>query len=157
MLVYFSFLPDSKFCFWGYFIYSSKNNPQYYKNNKIKSNQSYYNFSFIFCQSEYKSTDIHNVLIISTSKIQTPRIFSNFFLNSYVLFSHFNYNNIRLLMLIFFANNNNNNKMQVRKEKLGDRITALHQLVSPFGKVKSPHLIFIYILALQLPKKTTSK
>jgi hypothetical protein len=24
---------------------------------------------------------------------------------------------------------------QVRKEKLGDRITALHQLVSPFGKV----------------------
>ena len=25
--------------------------------------------------------------------------------------------------------------MQVRKEKLGDRITALHQLVSPFGKV----------------------
>jgi len=26
---------------------------------------------------------------------------------------------------------------QVRKEKLGDRITALHQLVSPFGKVKT--------------------
>lgn len=26
-------------------------------------------------------------------------------------------------------------KYQVRKEKLGDRITALHQLVSPFGKV----------------------
>jgi hypothetical protein len=25
--------------------------------------------------------------------------------------------------------------LQVRKEKLGDRITALHQLVSPFGKV----------------------
>ena len=25
---------------------------------------------------------------------------------------------------------------QVRKEKLGDRITSLHQLVSPFGKVK---------------------
>ena len=24
----------------------------------------------------------------------------------------------------------------MRKEKLGDRITALHQLVSPFGKVK---------------------
>lgn len=24
---------------------------------------------------------------------------------------------------------------QVRKEKLGDRITALQQLVSPFGKV----------------------
>jgi hypothetical protein len=24
---------------------------------------------------------------------------------------------------------------QVRKEKLGDRITALHQMVSPFGKV----------------------
>lgn len=24
---------------------------------------------------------------------------------------------------------------QVRKEKLGDRITALHQIVSPFGKV----------------------
>jgi hypothetical protein len=30
---------------------------------------------------------------------------------------------------IFFLN------FQVRKEKLGDRITALHQLVSPFGKV----------------------
>lgn len=27
------------------------------------------------------------------------------------------------------------NLNQVRKEKLGDRITALHQLVSPFGKV----------------------
>lgn len=26
--------------------------------------------------------------------------------------------------------------MQVRKEKLGDRVTALQQLVSPFGKVK---------------------
>lgn len=26
---------------------------------------------------------------------------------------------------------------QVRKEKLGDRITALHQLVSPFGKVRN--------------------
>jgi hypothetical protein len=26
--------------------------------------------------------------------------------------------------------------MQVRKEKLGDRITALQQLVSPFGKVQ---------------------
>jgi len=26
-------------------------------------------------------------------------------------------------------------QFQVRKEKLGDRITALHQLVSPFGKV----------------------
>ncbi|KAG4161033.1 hypothetical protein ERO13_D01G033966v2 [Gossypium hirsutum] len=25
--------------------------------------------------------------------------------------------------------------LQVRKEKLGDRIQALHQLVSPFGKV----------------------
>jgi hypothetical protein len=24
---------------------------------------------------------------------------------------------------------------QVRKERLGDRITALHQIVSPFGKV----------------------
>uniref|UniRef100_A0A453FPW6 Uncharacterized protein n=1 Tax=Aegilops tauschii subsp. strangulata TaxID=200361 RepID=A0A453FPW6_AEGTS len=26
-------------------------------------------------------------------------------------------------------------ELQVRKEKLGDRITALQQLVSPFGKV----------------------
>lgn len=26
--------------------------------------------------------------------------------------------------------------MQVRKEKLGDRITALHKVVSPFGKVR---------------------
>lgn len=25
---------------------------------------------------------------------------------------------------------------QVRKERLGDRITALHQIVSPFGKVQ---------------------
>jgi hypothetical protein len=25
--------------------------------------------------------------------------------------------------------------LQVRKERLGDRITALHQIVSPFGKV----------------------
>ena len=30
------------------------------------------------------------------------------------------------------------NKFQVRKEKLGDRITALQQLVSPFGKVNNP-------------------
>jgi hypothetical protein len=27
--------------------------------------------------------------------------------------------------------------LQVRKEKLGDRITALQQLVSPFGKVST--------------------
>jgi hypothetical protein len=27
--------------------------------------------------------------------------------------------------------------MQVRKERLGDRITALHQIVSPFGKVRT--------------------
>ncbi|RYQ87404.1 hypothetical protein Ahy_B09g094919 isoform C [Arachis hypogaea] len=60
------------------------------------------------------------------------------------------------------TNNNNNNNLldfsynkvdhsknnqlpyatpQVRKEKLGDRITALHQLVSPFGKaLSSPYL-----------------
>jgi hypothetical protein len=31
-------------------------------------------------------------------------------------------------------------RAQVRKEKLGDRITALQQLVSPFGKVV--HLFF---------------
>jgi hypothetical protein len=30
--------------------------------------------------------------------------------------------------------------LQVRKEKLGDRITALQQLVSPFGKVCDPGL-----------------
>jgi hypothetical protein len=30
----------------------------------------------------------------------------------------------------------------VRKEKLGDRITALQQLVSPFGKVSDPCLGF---------------
>ncbi|KAK4765306.1 hypothetical protein SAY86_026396 [Trapa natans] len=29
--------------------------------------------------------------------------------------------------------------IKVRKEKLGDRITALHQLVSPFGKVMQGH------------------
>jgi hypothetical protein len=28
-------------------------------------------------------------------------------------------------------------KFQVRKEKLGDRVTALQQLVAPFGKVKA--------------------
>lgn len=28
---------------------------------------------------------------------------------------------------------------QVRKERLGDRITALHQIVSPFGKVTKRH------------------
>ena len=27
--------------------------------------------------------------------------------------------------------------VQVRKERLGDRITALHQIVSPFGKVRT--------------------
>jgi hypothetical protein len=27
----------------------------------------------------------------------------------------------------------------VRKERLGDRITALHQIVSPFGKVTKRH------------------
>jgi hypothetical protein len=32
---------------------------------------------------------------------------------------------------------------QVRKEKLGDRITALHQLVSPFGKVCIMHYVCI--------------
>jgi hypothetical protein len=31
---------------------------------------------------------------------------------------------------------------QVRKEKLGDRITALHQLVSPFGKVYIINILF---------------
>jgi hypothetical protein len=31
---------------------------------------------------------------------------------------------------------------QVRKEKLGDRITALHQLVSPFGKVYITNILF---------------
>lgn len=30
--------------------------------------------------------------------------------------------------------------LQVRKEKLGDRITALQQLVSPFGKVSDQGL-----------------
>ncbi|PKI52177.1 hypothetical protein CRG98_027420 [Punica granatum] len=34
-----------------------------------------------------------------------------------------------------------NQPLKVRKEKLGDRITALHQLVSPFGKaLSSPYL-----------------
>lgn len=31
---------------------------------------------------------------------------------------------------------------QVRKEKLGDRVTALQQLVSPFGKVNFWILLF---------------
>lgn len=34
--------------------------------------------------------------------------------------------------------------LQVRKEKLGDRITALQQLVSPFGKVSS---LFFFLLS----------
>ena len=37
--------------------------------------------------------------------------------------------------------------LQVRKEKLGDRIAALHRLVAPFGKVYihiyTPYCIFI--------------
>jgi hypothetical protein len=43
--------------------------------------------------------------------------------------------------------------LQVRKEKLGDRITALHQLVSPFGKVKISHWIFekFYVLIIYVP------
>jgi hypothetical protein len=34
----------------------------------------------------------------------------------------------------------------VRKEKLGDRITALHQLVSPFGKVHIYH--YMHVISL---------
>ncbi|PNX62362.1 transcription factor bHLH68-like protein, partial [Trifolium pratense] len=30
---------------------------------------------------------------------------------------------------------------QVRKEKLGDRITALHQLVSPFGRTDTASVL----------------
>ncbi|KAG5229177.1 transcription factor bHLH [Salix suchowensis] len=33
--------------------------------------------------------------------------------------------------------------LKVRKEKLGDRITVLHQMVSPFGKVTSYLLVFM--------------
>ncbi|RWV85393.1 hypothetical protein GW17_00052816 [Ensete ventricosum] len=40
------------------------------------------------------------------------------------------------------------NWVQVRKEKLGDRITALQQLVSPFGKVSSINLLFFALLLL---------
>lgn len=36
--------------------------------------------------------------------------------------------------------------VQVRKEKLGDRITALHQLVSPFGKVISALEFLIFLV-----------
>ncbi|RWW69916.1 hypothetical protein BHE74_00022449 [Ensete ventricosum] len=40
-----------------------------------------------------------------------------------------------------YAHGHGNEGIQVRKEKLGDRITALHQLVSPFGKaLSSPYL-----------------
>lgn len=41
------------------------------------------------------------------------------------------------------------NFYQVRKEKLGDRITALQQLVSPFGKVG----IWIFPSPLFFPRK----
>ncbi|KAG6530335.1 hypothetical protein ZIOFF_012562 [Zingiber officinale] len=34
-----------------------------------------------------------------------------------------------------------NNSSEVRKEKLGDRITALHQLVSPFGKTDTASVL----------------
>uniref|UniRef100_A0A452ZGI6 Uncharacterized protein n=1 Tax=Aegilops tauschii subsp. strangulata TaxID=200361 RepID=A0A452ZGI6_AEGTS len=34
---------------------------------------------------------------------------------------------------------------QVRKEKLGDRVTALQQLVSPFGKVSFPPSYFLSV------------
>ncbi|RWW43729.1 hypothetical protein BHE74_00050579, partial [Ensete ventricosum] len=33
--------------------------------------------------------------------------------------------------------------LQVRKEKLGDRVAALHQLVAPFGKVVVPYYILL--------------
>lgn len=46
---------------------------------------------------------------------------------------------------------------QVRKEKLGDRIAALQQLVAPFGKVRTTYLltiVFIIFQSLQI-KHTT--
>ena len=39
----------------------------------------------------------------------------------------------------------------MRKEKLGDRITVLHQMVSPFGKVNHP------LLDLQTKQKELGK
>lgn len=39
---------------------------------------------------------------------------------------------------------------QVRKEKLGDRITTLHQLVSPFGKVNTGNFIFVEVFCFVL-------
>ena len=39
---------------------------------------------------------------------------------------------------------------QLRKEKLGDRITALHQLVSPFGKVNTGNFIFVEVFCIVL-------
>jgi hypothetical protein len=47
--------------------------------------------------------------------------------------------------------------MQVRKEKLGDRITALQQLVSPFGKVNffSDGFFFTFSFYIALTLKVT--
>ena len=52
-----------------------------------------------------------------------------------------NNNSLELIMLILIWIYG-----QVRKEKLGDRITALQQLVSPFGKV----FLFLYVLCFTL-------
>lgn len=48
---------------------------------------------------------------------------------------------IKLFILYIIIRLISNVNVQVRKEKLGDRITALHQLVSPFGKVINRGLI----------------
>jgi hypothetical protein len=42
---------------------------------------------------------------------------------------------------------------QVTKEKLGDRITALQQLVSPFGKVPHPFCNSFFFTCKILPSK----
>lgn len=41
----------------------------------------------------------------------------------------------------------------MRKEKLGERVTALQQLVSPFGKVQKLRLIML-IISFSKEKKT---
>lgn len=45
--------------------------------------------------------------------------------------------------------------MQVPKVKLGDRISALQQIVSPFGKVNSvtTMCILLYLLTMKIKKK----
>ncbi|XP_040948071.1 uncharacterized protein [Gossypium hirsutum] len=49
---------------------------------------------------------------------------------------------IRISIWDYIFNSHLSFFFMVRKEKLGDRITALHQLLSPFGKVHGDYASF---------------